>query len=185
MVTTPQKKTISPLLMLLICATLGGVSFSSCNSPSGEPKVKEDGVWIPMPPDTSSLGKRSHYIPIGDLEKYKGRFKKDRDTLDRVMEFTQSEAFNKKALVEVLKDPRCVGIRVYFGVKSNDKDDDKGKKKKGSFRVMIVGVDEQGKDLYIKKGSLMATQGDEGEGGLEFGQCDPPCDNHPPDSSGH
>ncbi|MFT3825815.1 MAG: hypothetical protein QM731_17990 [Chitinophagaceae bacterium] len=130
-----------------------------------------DTVCIPMPPDTSSLGKLQHYIPLEDFEKLKSRFRKDRDTLSRKIPdlgFTRSEAFNKKAIVELLKDPRCVGIRVYYGVKE--------KGKKGEFHIMMVGVDEQGKDLYIKKGSLMATGADDDkDGGLEFGQCEPPC----------
>lgn len=176
MVTTPRKKTISRGLMLLICAVSVGVLLNSCK-PDNAPK--EDGVWIPMPKDTSSLGKLNHYIPITDLDKFRGRFRRDRDSLARKVPdlgFTRSEAFNKRALVEVLKDPRCVGIRIYYGVKE--------KGKKGEFRVMIVGVDEQGKDLYIKKGSLMATGGDDpDDGGLEYGQCEPPCDNTPPDST--
>jgi hypothetical protein len=47
--------------------------------------------------------------------------------------------------------------------------------------LILVGVDKNGKELYIKKGAIQKgglTQ-DEGinaiEGGLEHGQCMPPC----------
>jgi hypothetical protein len=147
------------------CALLLVLFVTSCQT------HQEDGVWIPVPKDTSALGRIDHFIPIEQIGAYKKLFDVERDTLSVLaprIYLPQSEAFNKPALLEVLKDPRCVGIRIYYGAKGLDG--------ASSFRLMIVGVDEQGKDLYIKKGSAVATQVDPGgDGGLEYGQCAPPC----------
>ena len=163
---TISKKSHFPEPVFLLIVTFSFLSIVSCNEgPSGK------GEWIPIPPDTSALGKINHFIPREDIDKFRAQYRTDRDTLQQKVPylfFTSSEAFNKPALLEVLKDPRCVGIRIYYGVKSADG--------KGDFRCMIVGVDEQGKDLYIAEGSKIAAQGGGGrEGGLEYGQCDPPC----------
>ncbi len=139
---------------------------------SGGPKG--DGVWIPNPKDTSELGIRDHFIPRKEIDAYRKRYDQDRDSLAKLwptLFVPKSEAFNKRSLLEVLKDSNCVGIRIYYGATARDE--------KGDFRLIIVGVDKQGKDLYIKKGSSLATQIDPGEGGLEYGQCDPPCDPPP------
>jgi hypothetical protein len=134
------------------------------------------GVWIPTPPDTSALGKIDHFIPTKDLDAYRRAYASERDTLAKsnpTLYLPLSEAFNKKWLLELLKDTACVGIKIYYGTANVD--DRKGK----DFRLLIVGVNEQGKDLYIKKsGSPLAAQaggGPEEDGGLEYGQCTPPC----------
>ena len=151
---------------LLLIVSFFSLLTISCNN------EHENGVWIPVPPDTSALGKIDHFIPVKTIDQYRRSYGIDHDTLSQKVPnlyLPYSEAFNKMGLIDVLKDPRCVGIRVYYGAV--------GDRAKGSeFRLMIVGVDEQGKDLYIKKGSKLAAQaGDEEVGGLEYGQCTPPC----------
>lgn len=133
------------------------------------------GEWIPTPPDSSSLGKIDHFIPMGTMEEFKKQYSADRDTLMKCagISIPNSEAFNKEWLLKVLKDPKCVGIRIYYGVKGVEG-------KGGEMRMMIVGVDEQGQDLYITRGSGLANQADDGgRGGLEWGQCEPPCSGRP------
>ncbi len=148
----------------LLCAGLVLI-LHSCNT--GD----EKGVWIPVPPDTSALGKKDHFIPMAELEKFRAQYGVERDSLARkapTLSIPTAEAFNKKALIEILKDPRCVGIRVYYGVKQGNKSNE--------LRLILVGVDEQGKDLYITKGNAAANQtGGGGKGGTEYGQCTPPC----------
>jgi hypothetical protein len=130
------------------------------------------GEWIPTPPDTSALGKIDHFIPRGQMDEFIKAYEGQRDTIMNKVPglfMPASEAFNKEWLLKVLKDSACVGIRIYYGVRADTKQGNE-------FRLMIVGVDEQGKDLYISKGSQLAGQaGDEGKGGLEWGQCNPPC----------
>ncbi len=69
-----------------------------------------------------------------------------------------------------MKDPRCIGIRVYYGATAF------GSNGKQDLRLILVGVDKLGNDLFVKRGSAIAAQaGDDGEGGFEYGQCAPPC----------
>jgi hypothetical protein len=161
---TISKRSSRTFALLLIVSFLSFLTIS-CNN------EHENGVWIPVPPDTSALGKIDHFIPVKTIEQFRKSYDIERDSISRkqpTLYLPYSEAFNKMGLIDVLKDPRCVGIRVYYGAT--------GDRAKGSeFRLIIVGVDEQGKDLYIKKGSKVAAQaGDEEVGGLEYGQC-PPC----------
>lgn len=159
---TILKKTSASLAVL---ATTVLFLMTSCKN--GD----ENGVWIPVPKDTSALGKINHFIPIEELDKFKVQYGVERDTLARLaphLYIPVSEAFNKKGLIDILKDPKSVGIRIYYGVKRNDK--------RNEFRLIMVGVDEQGKDLYYTEGSAVATQAPPGgKGGSEYGQCDPPC----------
>jgi len=118
------------------------------------------------------LGKIDHFIPIERMDEFRKQYAADRDSILRSIPglyIPYSEAFNKEWLLKVLKDPKCVGLRIYYGVKARTE-------KGNEFRLMIVGVDQQGKDLYIEQGSALANQaGGGGKGGLEWGQCDPPC----------
>jgi hypothetical protein len=147
------------------------ITAVSCKSQEGEGK----GEWIPTPPDSSALGKIDHFIPIERMDEFKKQYAADRDTLLSCLPgyfMPSSEAFNKEWLLKVLKDPKCVGLRIYYGIRKSDKANE--------FRLMIVGVDAQGQDLYIERGSALANQvGDGGKGGLEWGQCDPPCQPQP------
>ena len=166
MATTSQNSLAAKRFILTSVVIVSFLTVLSCGD-----KQDGKGEWIPVPPDTSALGKIDHFIPVDDIQRYKDQYSRVYDSLESKskLNFTMSEAFNKPALLEVLKDPRCVGIRIYYGINSVD-----GKQ---GFRLVIVGVDEQGKDLYITRGSTLATQGDGGKtGGLEYGQCNPPCE---------
>jgi hypothetical protein len=161
---TPIKKArmaAAPFLLgIIITVLLAG----SCN------QHKTGEVCIPVPTDTSALGKIDHFIPMMDLDLFKKDFKSQRDSVSRRnpdLSIPISEAFNKAALLDILKDPRSVGIRIYYGVKKGGKANE--------IRLILVGVDEQGKDLFIAKGSPMAAQAGTDLGGAEFGQCYPPC----------
>ena len=167
---TISKKSSLTTTLLSIVFVFVFVSLISCKEEQGK------GEWIPTPPDSSSLGKIDHFIPLAQMEEFRKAFQPERDSIQSKVPGTyipESESFNKEWLLKVLKDPKCVGLRVYYGVKS--------KTEKGNeFRLMIVGVDEAGKDLYITRGSSLAGQaGDDGKGGLEWGQCTPPCSGRP------
>lgn len=163
--TTNLKRSI-PLALFFggaICFTL---FLASCGGPKG------DGVWIPVPADSSELGVRDHYIPRDSIEVYRKRFAQDRDTLKAVAPYLFipfSEAFNKRSIVDLLKDPECVGIRVYYGSTAMETDGQQ------DVRLILVGVDKAGNDLFVKRGAAEAARGGGGEGGFEYGQCNPPC----------
>lgn len=136
--------------------------ISSCTQPAG--------TYIPDSKDSSSLGKIDHFIKKGDIESFKKDFLVQRDSLGRNnpgVFIPNSETFNKAALLEILKDPKCVGMRMYYGLKKGDK--------RNEFRLILVGVDEQGNDLFVTRGSAVAADAGGSTGGAEFGQCTPPC----------
>lgn len=159
-------------LFTLIGAVCAVLLLNSC---TGGPK--EEGVWIPHPKDTSDLAKIDHFISVDNIKGFRGDFAADRDTLKRLAPnifIPNSEAFNKQALLEILKDPKCVGMRIYYGV-AKDKSG-----RRDEFRMILVGVDAKGNDLYTDNGSAVATKAPPGgKGGAEYGQCDPPCLNGP------
>jgi hypothetical protein len=161
---TTFKKSFKTIPYLFV-ATLIVLAAVSCNEHGGE-----KGEWIPVPKDTSALGRIDHSIPVQTIEQYRKDYIVVRDSLSRSnpdLFLPESEAFNKPQLLELLKNPKCVGIRIYYGLKQG---------KPNELRCMIVGVDEQGRDLYIDRGSPAAAQSGNGGFGLEYGQCHPPCD---------
>ena len=154
---------------LLAAVTISGVIASSCSNP---PKTTGKEACIPVPPDTSALGKIDHFIALDQIDEFKKDFLPQRDSVsikNPNLYIPVSEAFNKAALIDILKDPESVGIRIYYGLKKGDK--------RNEFRLILVGVNEQGKDLYISKSSSVTAAKINGAnlGGAEFGQCSPPC----------
>lgn len=137
-------------------------------------------VVIAVPEDTSALSKINHFIPVDQIKTYQAAFNIQRDSLLKLqpgLSLPQSEAFNKQAILEILKDPACVGVRVSYGVKQTGKSNE--------FRLILTGVDAQGNDLYIEgvaspgntNRAAKAPQAgaSSGKGGVEQGQCTPPC----------
>jgi len=162
---TESKKPMRFFSMFFMATFTVVFLFTACKSP------QENGVWIPVPKDSSVLGRIDHFIPVADIETYKKNFGPQRDSVMSAnpnLYIPMSEAFNKQALIDILKDSTCVGIRVYYGLKTGDK--------QNSFRLIIVGVNEQGKDLYFQKGSAIGADAGGGNlGGAEYGHCLPPC----------
>jgi hypothetical protein len=158
-----KKSTVSSSIKLIIACAAASLMLSCTH---------QAGTFIPDTADSSGLGKIDHFIPLGTINEFKSAFAVEKDSLALKVPglfIPETEAFNKPALLQILKDPACAGIRFYYGVKKGDK--------RNEMRLMLVGVDAQGKDLLITKGSGLAAQaGGGGQGGLEFGQC-PPCQN--------
>jgi len=152
---------------------LGALLISSCG---GGTTIGKDEVCIKNPKDTSDLGKRNHFIPKKAIEEYKKDFDKARDTIgQRIPDLMipNYEIFNRTSLVEYLQDSTVVGFKFYYGIKP-------GAEKKRALRLMIVGVDKNGNNVYLKdKAGALGAQATNDEGGLEYGQCNPPCDIEP------
>jgi hypothetical protein len=147
----------------------GALLIGSCK----EPNPDKDTVCIKVPKDSSKLGQKNHFIPVNSIDIYKKDFKGTRDSLIRKypdLEIPNSETFNKASIVEFFKMDQVVGLKFYYGIKPGDN-------KKKTLRLMIVGVDSLGRDVYLKNGSRLAADATGDEGGLEYGQCAPPCDN--------
>ena len=163
---TNSKQTSLVISLLVISLIVTSVLAISCNN------KQEDGVWIPVPPDTSALGRKKHFIPMADMTKFMEMYKPMRDSMGKCIPglyIPISEAFNKQALIDILKNPKSVGIRIYYGLKPGPKNNE--------MRLILVGVDEQGRDLYVQGGTGgAAAQADShDDGGEEYGQCNPPC----------
>jgi hypothetical protein len=151
---------------------LGALLIGSCKE-----KLGKDEVCIYVPIDKSALGSKNHFIPTMSIDIYKKDFDTTRANLSRAypdLMIPDFEIFNKASIVEFFKIKKVVGLKFYYGIKP-------GNDKKQALRLMIVGVDSAGNNVYIKgKGSPLATQASDDEGGLEYGQCNPPCDGFEP-----
>jgi len=138
-------------------------------------RTKEGGVHIPVPKDTSDLAQIDHFISVEQINSFRAGFASQRDSLARAVPglyFPLSETFNKQALLDLLKDSTNVGIRIYYGLKTGSN--------RNEVRLVLVGVNSQGRDLFFEKGGQagkIAAQlpPGSGKGGAEYGQCDPPC----------
>jgi len=152
---------------------MGAMLISSCG---GGTQPGKDEVCIKNPKDTSELGKRKHFIPVMSIDIYKKDFDATRDTIKhRIPDIMipDYEIFNRSSIVDYLADSTVVGFKFYYGIKP-------GNEKQRALRIMIVGVDKNGKNVYIKnKGGALGAQATNDEGGLEYGQCSPPCDIEP------
>jgi|GEM_PF-501776 len=154
--------------------SMGAMLISSCGD---GPKPGKDEVCVKNPKDTSDLGKRNHFIPVMSIDIYKKNFDQSRDTIDQRLPdimIPNYEIFNRASIVEYLKDSTVAGLKFLYGIKP-------GSEKKRALRLMIVGVDKNGKDVYLKgkPGGAMGAQATNDDGGLEYGQCSPPCDIQP------
>ncbi|WP_205508535.1 hypothetical protein [Longitalea arenae] len=151
---------------------LGAMFSGSCKEDKGK-----DLVCISVPEDTSALGRKNHFIPVMSIDIYEKDFRNTRDSLKRSFPdlfIPDSETFNKASIVEFFQNPKVVGLKFYYGIKP-------GPEKKKALRLMIVGVDSAGNNVYIKnKRGALAAQADDDDGGLEYGQCSPPCDGLEP-----
>ena len=160
----------------LIFVFIGALLIGSCNN---QPPVK-DQVCISVPVDTSELGRKNHFIPLMSIDIFEKDFKATRDSLKRAfpdLYIPNSETFNKASIVEFFKLPQVVGLKFYYGIKP-------GPEKRKALRLMIVGVDSTGKDVFIKgRGNALTAQGGSDDGGLEYGQCNPPCDTFDPNEN--
>jgi hypothetical protein len=172
MATNSKKSYLTYPFVLFIF--LGALLIGSCND--GSQPTDKDLVCIRVPKDTSELGRKNHFIPLMSIDAYKKAYDGARDSIVKSLPdifIPNSETFNRASIVEFLKNDKVVGLKFYYGIKP-------GNDKKRSLRLMIVGVDSAGNNVYIHgKGSELAAQAGDDAGGLEYGQCTPPCDIQP------
>jgi hypothetical protein len=168
---TNMKKSLMTYPFVLI-SFLGTLLIGSCQGP----QPGKDQVCISVPNDTSELGRKDHFIPVMSIDIYKRDFEAERDSLGMRCPnifIPNSETFNKASIVEFFKDTTVVGLKFYYGIKP-------GSGKKKDLRLMIVDVNAAGKNVYLKrKNASLAAQAGDDDGGLEYGQCSPPCTVEP------
>jgi len=77
--------------------------------------------------------------------------KKERYFTDKGENYVKAEFFGIHTFNELIKmhGDNCVGFRVYYGLRDEEEDDDskKEKSKKPTPRLVLVPVDEDGKDI--------------------------------------
>ena len=161
---TNMKKSLMTYPFVLIFF-LGALLIGSCKD--SQPKNQ---VCITVEKNTSDSA--GHFMPVMEIDNYKNDFKKERDSLGIKCPgifIPNYETFSEKSITDILSDTAVVGLRFYYGVRPS-------KSKKKALRLMIVGVNAAGKDVYIKNpGAGLAAQAGSDEGGMEYGQCTPPC----------
>ena len=152
-----SKQITATIIFVLACTFT--LLVTSCNE-------KIEVVTIPIPNDSTPLSLINHHISGALIKDFRRAFNAEQDSLRRKnpdLFITESEAFNKKALLELLKDPKCIGLRIYYGVT-------KGEKSPKDLRMIIVGTDSKGNDLLIGNSAVTTDITQEGYG-LEYGQC--------------
>jgi hypothetical protein len=173
-----QFKTLTTAAMSQVAGiVLAAMLFMvSCNNNTGDQAI------IPIPKDTSPLAKIDHFIPADQIKAYEDTFKLQREVLKKLQPglfIPFSETFNKQSVIDILQLKDCVGMRILYGLtKKGDS---------SSVRLILVGVNSKGENLYVTKqkqrsskvagqaeGALPGTAG-EVDGGEEHGQCLPPC----------
>src|SRR5882724_3850518 len=105
------------IITILVGAVITSLIGVSCTN-SGGGNTKE--ARIPIPADTSSLAKIDHFISMDQMDEFKKDFLPQRDSINLKnpnLFIPTDEAFNKTSLIDILKDPECVGIRIYYGLK--------------------------------------------------------------------
>ncbi|MEP6746923.1 MAG: hypothetical protein ABJB86_04325 [Bacteroidota bacterium] len=158
--------TRSPLLLLLAVTCIASGLIVSCNNanPPGS-------VVIEIPKDNSGLDTIHHFIPEALEKEYLSAFKAQQDSFNvknPSLLIPVAEAFNKPALLSLLKAKDCVGLRIYHGIKKG------GRGVKDEIRLVIVGVDSKGNDILIDSGSVLTTKITSDQVAVERGQC-PTC----------
>ncbi len=83
-------------------------------------------------------GNEDHSISLSEAAELTANY---RETLTSAAE-AKAEYFGKEALLNLLNQTACVGVRIYYGLDSA-----------GVKKLVLVGVDSDGNDLY--EGALM------------------------------
>jgi hypothetical protein len=175
-----QLKTLTTAMGRAAGIVLAAMLFMvSCNNNTGDQAI------IPIPKDTSALGKIDHFIPRGTIDEFEAAFKKQREQLQQLSQglfIPYSETFNKQSMIALLQIPDCVGLRILYGVSQKDSTN--------TIRLMLVGVNSKGENLYLTEQKPRGTEArvatdsaakmaapppGEVQGGEEHGQCYPPC----------
>ena len=159
----------SNFLLLLLAVILSTSLFiASCHNGIGK-GLGANQVLINIPEDRSGLDKIDHFFNEDSVNLFKANFLRLQGKFEQVgVHVPVSEAFNKRALLSLLKADDCVGIRIYQGAKTS------ARSGRSELRLVLVGVNSKGNDILIDKSSVLAAKVTAEMGGLEQGQC-PNC----------
>ena len=113
------------------------------------------------------LGKQ-HSISLDDAKKMTKKFRDDKDKIVKDEYkgkhlMPNCESFDRAAFDSLLQNENCKGVRIYYGMKQEDH----------KIHAIIVGFDEEGKDILPVEGIAM-----DGTGGViieDSTTCPPNC----------
>jgi hypothetical protein len=175
---TNVKKSLLIYPLVLVFVT-GALLISSCKDQSTPPKDGQVCISLTNDPNANK-----HFMPKDSIDIYRRKFDSVRRELDKkcsLLSLSNCETFSKDAVVKLLQDSTITKMRIYYGIRPTTDST------KRSLRLIIVGVDKAGNDVFIKnpfpgqggkkEARELAPAGDPLDGGLEYGQCDPPCTN--------
>lgn len=87
-----------------------------------------------MPDEQSShfTGKENHFISLAEASELTRAFRENHPLQ------TKAEFFGKEAILAILSQPGCVGIRIYYGQEPGN----------GKKHLVIVGAEQNQNDMY-------------------------------------
>lgn len=103
---------------------------------------------------TNSFLGKDHSISLDEARKMTKKFRDNKDQIVRD-EFKgkhlvpDCESFDRAAFDALLRREDCKGIRIYYGMKENT----------SHVHAIIVGFDENGKDILPQAGAIMDSTG--------------------------
>src|SRR6266702_4752676 len=130
-----KRQTSRPNLILLLTATV--ITWASCHSPAPVPPEEHHPICY--------AGK--HVIPDTTAAQYQMRFIKAYDTLKMIapgflahhFRIPNAETFSREAICALIFQYGVDSVRIFYGEDST-----------GGFRLMLKGVDRNGKIVKIK-----------------------------------
>lgn len=157
------------LLILLAAIGLTTLLVVSCNRKVTGVSGRGP-VLIDIPKDNSGLDKIDHFIDSSSIQTLKLNFARQQRRFEQLgIHVPVSEAFNKRALLSLLKANDCVGIRIYQGAKTA-----RNNAERSELRLVLVAVDSKGNEILISRNSVLSAKIVDEVGGMESGQC-PSC----------
>jgi hypothetical protein len=104
------------------------------------------------------LEKINHFISRAEARKLIGNYNKLKNDIinpkyaglqEKYGILPESEAFNDKAILSILAQPGCVGVRIHYGIKLTE-EKDKTRENVPLLVAVLVGVDKEGKNMWAK-----------------------------------
>jgi hypothetical protein len=128
----------NPISLIIAAGGLlwGSFFFYSCTSLKNV---------VNLPFDVSQLQRINHHINPEQAAELTNRYSRTRGSWSKKT-MPASEAFNKREVDSLLNQQGCVGIRIRYGMDEQ-----------GQVRMVLYGINEQGKDIAEMNGNELKT----------------------------
>lgn len=117
----------------------------------------------------NSLQELNHRITLERAKEMTRLFRENKDNILKPEFLGQdilpiSETLNRTAMDQLLAQPSCVGVRIYYSMDETLK-----------IHAILVGVNDQGQDILPADSSSISTEEEEGVILEEMQRCPPNC----------